>query len=438
MAEAAIQREPIVMAATDRPAIPDDIASIIASPRAHADGRLLEAFGWLRRNQPFGIAHPEGFDPFWVATRQRDIRELAMKPDLFRSEQANITLASRDQLDRMRQLTGRENPVRAIVNMDPPDHPKYRAVAAGFFHPRNIDMLAAEIRRIAVSFVDRLADMGGECDFAREIGFLYPLHVIMGILGVPPEDELLMLRLTQEYMGAADEDLSRDGRMDGASLGESMAQIAAEMNAYFDALLDERRRRPGSDLVSVIANALIDGDPMPALEARSYCFVAATAGHDTTSSTINGGVHALTQHPGLLDAIRGDEDRIRAFVEEAIRVYPPSKMTMRAASRDCTVAGRSIREGDWVGLAWASANNDEEVFPDPELFRIDRRPNKLLSFGNGPHVCIGQHLARLEMRILFDELSRRIDHIEMAGESRSMASFMVSGIKSLPIRYRLK
>lgn len=422
-----------------RPMIPEDISITIATPECYTDHRLYEAFAWLRRNEPLGIAHPPGFDPFWVAARQKEVRQIAMNADVFRSEGNSQTLASSAQLRRMRELLGgRHQPVRAIVHMDAPDHPKYRAVTAEFFHARSLDVLSGQIREIASGFADRLADFDGECDFAEEVGFLYPLRVIMSILGVPPEDEPFILRLTQQFVGATDSTTSRANVKDGADISESKVTIANEMYAYFDDLLAERRKNPKSDLISVIAHATIDGDPMPVLEARSYCFVAATAGHDTTSSVTNGSVHALATQAGLLDRIRGSEPLINATIEEAARYYPPAKMTMRTVARDFELAGRRFKEGEWVGLAWASANRDEDVISDPETFSIDRRPNKLLSFGNGPHVCIGQHLARLELRLMLDELTKHFAHVELNGPTRNLASFLTSGIKSLPIRYRLR
>lgn len=423
-----------------RPILPAHIAKIMADPHAHADHRLFEALAWLRQYQPLGIAEPEGFDPFWVVTKQADLRAIAMKPDHFHNGlRVNmIDRAARRQMQEM--LKDRDFPLRTILHMDPPDHAKYRAVAADFFHARNLDSLTDTIRGIAKEFVDRLADFDGECDFAKEIAFLYPLRVIMSVLGVPQEDEPLMLKLTQEFFGTADADLAREGlhAQGGAEAGAALTAIAGDFDAYFDGLLAERRKSPRADMISVVANALIDGAPMPELEARSYCIVAATAGHDTTAAVTAGGMQALAEQPGLIDTIRGDEEAIKAFVEEAARTSTPSKITMRTCVTDIELAGRRFLAGDWLAMAWASGNRDEALFPDPDLFRIDRKPNKLISYGNGPHVCLGQHLARLEMRLLFTELAERVAWVELAGEPKCMASLMVSGLKSLPIRFRLR
>lgn len=420
-----------------RPQIDRNLANIIADPVAHADGRLLQALAQLRREQPLGIASADGFNPFWVVTRQADLRAMATRPDDFLNGGPDPTLISRAASEQMQQLLeGRDFPVRGIIYMDRPDHPLYRAVASEFFHARNLDTLAGQVRATAAGFVDHMLGFDGACDFARDVAFLYPLRVIMQIIGVPREDEPLMLRLSKEFIGASDEDLARDGAArDGAELGQALVDLTRDFSAYFDRMMEDRRAHPRNDLVSVIANATIDGVRMPDLEARSYCFIAATAGHDTTASVTAGGMLALCRNPGLLDQIRDDPEQIKAFVEEATRLYTPVKVTMRRAAADIEFAGRQFLKGDWIAMAWASGNRDEAVFEDPDSFRMDRRPNKLISYGNGPHVCLGQHLARLEMRTFFEELTRKVETVELAGEPKGMASFFVSGLKSLPIRF---
>ena len=420
---------------------PED-AQTLVDPRAHADGRIYEVFRRLRATSPVALAEPEGFDPFWVVTRQEEIRKAMMSGGAFLSGFRSPALISRAVTDHMRaMLGGHDSPVRTIVQMDSPDHEAYRAVAAGFFHARTLDRMADGIRRIAREFVDRLLSFDGECDFADEIAFYYPLRVVMQIMGVPVEDEALMLRLTQEYFGVEDAEFApSEAAVQGSAEDKARSMVATvdEFNDYFDRMMADRRANPREDLVSVIANATIGGAPMPVREARSYCFVAASAGHDTTSAVTAGGMDALCRHPGLLDEIRGDPDRIKAFVEEAIRFYPPSKMAMRTAAHDVELGGQRIAAGDWLAMAWSSGNRDEAVYPDPDVFRIDRKPNKLISFGNGAHVCLGQHLARLEIRLFFEELADRVAHVELAGEATSVASLMNSGIKHLPIRFRAR
>jgi cytochrome P450 len=190
-------------------------------------------------------------------------------------------------------------------------------------------------------------------------------------------------------------------------------------------------------MATVIANSTIDGAPMPTLESRSYCLVAATAGHDTTSAASAGGVWALCENPGEFAKLKANPALMPGLVEEAIRWTSPSKITMRSATRDVELSGRKFAKGDWVGLGWASANRDEEAIEDPFTFRVDRDRALHKAFGWGPHNCIGQHLARIEMRILFDELLSRVDWMELAGQPTTLASLQVSGPKSVPMRYRM-
>jgi len=421
------------------PRIPDHIAEVIVDPKCHADGRIHEAFTWLRSNQPIGYAQPKNTDPFWIVTRQADIKALAKQNEVFHSGDRNITLIDREEERRYRQMTaGRPSLVRTIVQMDPPDHARFRDVTAAFFRSTQLMRLEEQIRAIARHFVDRLTGLDGQCDFARDIAFLYPLRVIMSVIGIPPEDEALMLRLTQEYFGSNDADQARNAQDNrGTVAAEITATVVQDFMDYFDRLLADRRARPREDMASVIANARIDGAPMPALEARSYCIVVATAGHDTTSASSAGGVWGLCENPTEFAKVAANRSLIPNLVEESIRWTSPAKITMRSAARDTEFAGVTFAPGDWVGLAWASANRDEEVIEEPFRFRTDRPRAQHAAFGWGPHGCLGQHLARLELRILFEELFARVRSMELAGTPTGVASLQVSGPKSVPIRYRL-
>lgn len=424
----------------DRLAIPDHIAAALVSPDAHASGELHRAFDWLRANQPLGIAHPPTHDPFWVVTRQKDLRAIAARGGLFHNGDRPIIPFDREQEAHIRMMyDGRAYPANALINMDPPDHAKYRAVSTEYFHARNVDKLAGDIRGIARHFVKKMANMGGECDFVRDVASLYPLRVVMSLIGIPPEDEPLMLKLTQELFGSSDPDQSKTGE---AATGKAGADAYADaFQAFFDYsehLLADRRANPREDLATVIAHAQIDGQPMPRLEALSYCWVAATAGHDTTAAVTGGAMQALAENPEQFARLKADPTLVNSLIEEATRWVSSSKITMRSAAQDVEMCGRQFRSGDWIALGWISGNRDEAVFEDPYTFRIDRKPNRLISYGFGPHICLGQHLARLEMRILYEELIQRLDHVELAGECRNVASLAVSGPKTVPIRFTMK
>jgi cytochrome P450 len=247
-----------------------------------------------------------------------------------------------------------------------------------------------------------------------------------------------MLKLTQELFGSADPELNRGGAVTDIDTGVANIQATVmDFMTYFNAMTEDRRANPRQDLASVIANGQIEGKPLGHLEAMSYYIIAATAGHDTTSNTTSGGMWALAQNPDQFAKVKADLSLIPGLVEESIRWETPVKHFMRSATEDTEVGGRKIAKGDWMMLSYPSGNRDEAVFEDPFEFRIDRTPNRHIAFGYGAHVCLGQHLARMEMRILWEELLKRVSSIELDGEPKRMAASFVCGPKSVPIRFKL-
>ncbi|MBL8554038.1 MAG: cytochrome P450 [Phenylobacterium sp.] len=418
-----------------------DIADTIVDPKAYADrSRSDEAFTRLRREAPLAVAQPEGFDPFWVVTRQDDIREVELKNELFHNGDRSTVLTTVEADRRVREMMGGSpHLVRSLVQMDNPDHANYRRLTQPSFAPQNLRALEARIREIARGFVDRMAAHGERCDFARDVAFLYPLHVVMEVLGVPEADEPRMLTLTQELFGSADPDLSRSrGKSESteAALASLQATIA-DFIVYFNEMTEDRRRSPRADLASVIANGRIDGQPLGHLEAMSYYIIAATAGHDTTSATTAGALWALAERPAQFAAVKADPALIRGLIEESIRWETPVKHFMRTATADAELAGQKIAKGDWLMLSYASGNRDESVFERPFDFDVARAANRHVAFGYGAHVCLGQHLARMEMRILWEELLPRLQSVELDGEPRRMEASFVCGPKSVPIRFKM-
>lgn len=422
--------------------LPPEIVGDIIDPKAHADGaRFHTAARWLRANNPLGRAEIDGFDPFWIVSKHADILEVSRQNSLFHSGDRQTTFTNQEADQRVRKLTGGSpHLVRSLVQMDEPDHLKYRALTQSWFMPQNLRRLEARVREIARGFVDRMADMGGECDFVADVALHYPLHVVMEILGVPESDEPRMLRLTQELFGASDADMNRNAEapVSAEDAIQQLQAVLADFFMYFNAITEDRKARPTTDLATVIANGTIDGAPISPLEAMSYYVIVATAGHDTTSSSTAGAIWALCEHPGELVKAKANPALIPGLVEESIRWTTPVRHFMRSATADTELRGRQIAKGDWLMLSYPSGNRDEEVFSDPFAFKIDRSPNKQLSFGYGAHLCLGQHLARMEMRILWEELLPRLDQLELAGEARLSEGMFVNGPKRLPIRYTMR
>ncbi|MDO9430861.1 MAG: cytochrome P450 [Phenylobacterium sp.] len=418
--------------------IPDDHARNLIDPTAYADGRIHETYAWLRANNPFGLAEVEGFDPFWVATKHADILEISRQNALFHSGDRSTVITNKAADTAVRAMMGGSpHLVRSLVQMDAPDHPKYRALTQAWFMPPNIKGLEDRIRGIARKAVDKMAATGGECDFISAVALHYPLHVIMEILGVPEADEQRMLTLTQELFGATDPELGRKSDRE-ADLTKLLSEgVVADFYAYFAKLSADRRANPTDDLATVIATSEIDGQPISELEAMSYYMIVATAGHDTTSSTTAGALWALAENPEQFAKVKANPALIPGLIEESIRWVTPVKHFMRTATADADLAGRKIAKGDWMMLSYPSGNRDEAVFTDPFKFDVERTPNKHVAFGYGAHVCLGQHLARMEMRILWEELFARLESVELDGAPRNMAASFVCGPKSVPIRFKM-
>jgi cytochrome P450 len=421
--------------------VDEELAWLIVSPRAYAEQTTLyQGFRWLRANNPIGRVEVDGYDPFWAVTKHEDILEISRQNDLFHNGDNATVLRPRAAEDMVRSMRGgNPNMFRMMINMDAPDHMKYRRITQGWLMPRKLQSLENRIRAIAREAVDRMASYGNECDFARDVALHYPLRVVMEILGVPEQDEPRMLKLTQEIFGANDEDLRRDARAaDGpTALLDQLMDVIADFEAYFARLTEARRADPRDDIASIIAHAEIDGAAMGHSEAMSYYILMATAGHDTTSSSTSGAIWSLCEHPSEFRKVKADRSLIPKLIEETVRYTTPVRHFMRSAAVDTQIRGQTIAKGDRLMLCYPSGNRDEEVFDDPDRFRVDRDATRHVAFGYGGHVCLGQHLARLEMRVFFEELLERLESIELAGEPRHSASTFVGGPKTVPIRFKM-
>jgi len=428
-----------VMTAADH-RIPKDVADLLANPAAYADGRIHQAYKWLRANEPLGVANIEGVDPFWVVTRHEDILEISRQNDLFHNGDRSPTIIGQEGDRKVREMMGGSpHLLRTLIHMDAPDHLKYRALTQGWFMPQNLKRLEDQIRVLARASVDKMAATGGRCDFVQEVALHYPLHVIMSIMGVPEEDEPRMLKLTQELFGASDPELGRNPEEMSKPREDQKIDfgVIIDFSNYFRALSETKRANPTDDLASLIANSQIDGQPISDLEAMSYYIIVATAGHDTTSSSTAGALWALAENPGELAKVKADPSLIPSLVDESIRWTTPVKTFMRTAAEDVTFAGRDLKKGDWLMLCYASGNRDEAVFDEPDRFKVDRRPNKHLAFGYGAHLCLGQHLAKMEMRILWEELLPRLSELALDGVPAMSESAFVNGPKRVPVRFEM-
>lgn len=408
----------------------------LIAPRAYGErGVPHEQWRELRRMDRLHHCEPEGFDAFYPVVRHDQIREISQQPRRFLNG-FGIVLESEEQ-KRILEADGGLGQLRAILTMDPPEHRDYRKVAAPWFTPRAIDRVAPIAEESASALVNGLVERArggeGECEFASEVAAAHPLRVLSTILGVPREQEPQLLRLTNELFASDDPDLQRKGE----DRTEAVQALAMEFFQLFNAIIEDRRANPTDDLASLLARGTVNGEAMGMMETLGYFLIVFTAGHDTTKNALAGGIHALAQHPAEFEKLRRNPDLVASAVEEILRWASPVNYMKRVVAEDLEFRGQKLREGENLVLFYGSANRDESVFEDPYTFRIDRDPNPHLAFGIGEHFCLGAHLARQSQRALLRELIRRIDALELAGDSVRIASSFVVGLKKLPIRYRL-
>jgi len=395
---------------------PDDYAS---------NGYPHAAWARLRREAPVFRFERGAPIPFWALTGHREIAWVSSRPGLFANGPRTEIVAAADAPQ-----------VHGLITLDPPEHGRFRRLVSPRFTSRALLPLRRQIEEVADEVLGALAERGpeGECDFVAAVAEPFPVAVIAWMLGVPRADWPDVRRWTNEVVGALDPEFHRGDETPRAT----QARAVREMFAYLGGLLRQRRARPQDDLLGFLARAQRDGAPVPDEELLAFAVLLMVAGNETTRNSTSGGLLALLQHPGEWERLRRDPSLLPSAVEEILRWTSPVVHFARTATEDVDLRGRKIRAGDALALFYASANRDEAVHADPFAFRIDRRPNHHLAFGVGEHVCLGAHVARLELRVIFAHLLRRLADAELAGPVERLRSATVGGVKRMPIRYRLR
>jgi cytochrome P450 len=386
----------------------------------------------IRRTTPVLRVDADGFSPFWVLTKHEDV--FAVSRDDARWKNTALSVLGPDIGAEEMRASGFVP--RSLVHLDDHEHTAHRQVTNDWFKPAVVKHRQPRIDEIADHFIDRMRELGGECDFAVDIAQPYTLRVIMDIYGVPESDEPLMMDLTQGVFGANDPEFLGDA----GDPQQRVMQSVMSFIQYFNEITADRRACPADDLASVIANGEVDGCPMGDEERLWYYIIVATAGHDTTSFALAGGLEALLHHPQQVDALSaGGDDGIVRAADEFIRWTTPVRHFLRYAIEPVTVRGVDIPAGGRVLLSYLSANRDEDVFVDPARFDVARPDaDKLLSFGVGTHFCLGAQFARREIRTFLAKLVDQLAEIEATGPAQWSESHFVSGVKHLPIRYRFR
>jgi cytochrome P450 len=410
-----------------------DAGALFVDPAAWADmDAWHEQVAAVRQSDPVLRVEADGFAPFFALTRHADV--LAVSRDNERWLNTPWSVLGLEA-DKQRAIESQVFIPRSLVQLDGIEHREHRKVTSDWFKPAAVAVRQERIDEIADRFIDRMRELGGECDFACDVAQPFTLRVIMDIYGVPESDEQLMLELTQGVFGAADpEFLGGAGSPEERVFGSLMRFIM-----YFNQITEDRRANPRDDLATVIANGTAGGCPLGDAERLWYYIIIATAGHDTTSYALSSGMHALLSDPEQLRVLRDDPSLMPNAAEEILRWATPVRHFLRYPAEDTEVRGVAIHAGDRVLLSYPAANRDPDVFEQPNKFDIRRGgADRHLAFGMGGHFCLGSRFARREVRTLLAKLLPQLESIEQAGPVQWSQSHFVSGVKHLPVRYRFR
>jgi len=372
------------------------------------------AFGRLRAEAPVSWHEHPDIGGFWAITRYRDLFAISLDQKTFSSHRRGAIMRPWNEEEYQAQQN-------MLINLDPPEHTKYRKLVSLGFSGRMIRRLEEHVRDITTSILDQVAG-AGECDFVDAISAELPLRVI-----VPVEDRRRVLQWSNQMIAYDDPEYQTDPMVPHIA--------AAELFMYANELAADRLANPRDDLASDLMQGEVDGNRLSLQEFNAFFMLLLVAGNETTRNLISGGLLALIEHPEERVRLQADPSLLPTAVEEMLRWVTPVNLFQRTATRDVEVGGQQIREGDKLVLFYASANRDEDAFPDAGRFDIGRTPNDHLAFGIGPHFCLGANLARLEIRVMFEELLRRMPDIEVAGSVERLRSNFINGIKRMPIRF---
>jgi cholest-4-en-3-one 26-monooxygenase len=393
----------------------------LADPGNFVDAVPHEMFDVLRREAPVwfhpGTHEAEGF---WCIVKYADLVELSRDPGHASSELGGITLhdSSPEDLEMQRQM---------MLMMDPPKHTKLRLLVNKGFTPRMITRLEEHIRDVTRSIIDGVAARG-ECDFVVEVAAELPLQVIVEMMGVPQEDRHKIFEWSNRLIGSEDPEYN-------VSREEAIG-AATEMFMYSSDLAAAKRANPADDIISALLQAEVEGNRLTDTEFNLFFQLLAVAGNETTRNLISNGMHFLFEHRDQREKLAADRSLLPGAIDEMLRYASPVMYMRRTARQDFELRGQTIKEGDKIALWYISANRDEDVFEDPHRFDVTRSPNEYVAFGGGgPHFCLGANLAKLEIRVMFEELLDRIPDIDLAGDVQRLRSNFINGIKHMPVKF---
>ena len=391
----------------------------LTDPDRFSNGVPYHWFAWMRANEPVYWQEESDGPGFWSITRYEDVKAISRSPKVFSSWKGgtNIFDVEGDRLESLRLI---------MLNMDPPQHTKFRRIVSKGFTPKRVAMLQHHVAELARAVVDGIAERG-EAEFVDDVACRLPMETICEMMGVPESDRRHIYDLSNRLIGFDDPDFQTS--MDDGGIA------AAEMYGYAEELGAQRRKCPMDDLTSILVQADIDGEKLTSAEFDSFFLLMAIAGNETTRTVTAQGMRLLSENLDQRDALAADLTRIPDAVEEMLRCAPAVMSFRRTALEDTEIRGVPIKEGDKVVMWYPSANRDEEIFDRPDAFDVHREFNEHLAFGAGEHYCLGASLARLQLASIFRELLARLPDIEVSGEIRYLRSNFIDGIKQMPVRF---
>lgn len=382
-----------------------------------------EWFTYLRANAPIHH-HPEPAGPgFWVFSKYDDVVAIGRDAKRFSSDQRRGGVVGLEDIPDAPEW---QEEGQLMLTMDPPAHTRHRRLVNRGFTPKMVGMLEPHIRDITVQILEQ-AIAKGEIDFVTDVASELPLQVIAELMGVPLEDRHKVFDWSNRMIGSEDPEY--------AVSQENVQNAQIEMFMYAQQLADQRRTHPRDDIITKLLSADIDGDQLSDMDFNLFFLLLAVAGNETTRNSIAHGVNAFLEHPDQYQLLVEHPELLDSAIEEILRWASPVMYFRRNVTEDLDYKGHQLSAGDKVSIWYVSANRDEDVFDDPFRFDITRNPNDHVAFGGGgPHHCLGANLARMEMRLLFQELTRRVPTIESVGEVSRLRSNFIGGIKHLPVK----
>jgi cholest-4-en-3-one 26-monooxygenase len=390
-----------------------------------------EWFTWLRANDPVHFHEEPGGPGFWVISKHADIIQINRDAATYSSDGARGGVVAIEEQMAAQQAEAASAGGNLMLQMDPPDHTRYRKLVNRGFTPRMIGQLETHVRELTTQILDE-ALAKGKGDFVVDVAAELPLEVIAELIGVPREDRHKLFEWSNRMIGSEDPEYRVSD--------EEVFNAQVEMFLYAQQLAEQRRASPGDDIISALLSSEVVGESLSDMDFNLFFLLLSVAGNETTRNAIAHGMNVFLENPDQWRLFADDLDtHLAGATEEILRWATPVLFFRRNVTHDVELHGKQIKEGDKVTLWYISGNRDEAVFDDPFRFDITRTPNQHIAFGGGgPHFCLGAQLARMEIHVLFEELAKRVHHVESLGEPDRLRSNFIGGIKHLPVRYHAR